>query len=107
MNIDLSHIKALAKAATPGPWHCDQCSLFIFGPDGGDMIASTDDGDDGPVLLIRGAGARLPMDENAAFIAACDPTTVLALIAEVERLENLAYPMLTLDDLRAARRVVP
>jgi hypothetical protein len=80
---DLAKLKALAQAATPGPWRDCPMDMFVFGPGGGDMIASTDDNGE---LLIRGHGARLPMEANARYIAAVDPTTVLALIAEIERL---------------------
>jgi hypothetical protein len=84
---DYTKLKALAESATPGPWHECPMSMFVFGPRDGDMIASTDDNGE---LLIRGYGARLPMEQNALYIAAADPTTILDLSRRVREAEARA-----------------
>jgi hypothetical protein len=56
---------------TPGPWHYDD-QLYIWGPKG-EMIFTMNDGSDGPpdmIGTVRGFGAGLPQDANAALIAA-------------------------------------
>jgi hypothetical protein len=86
MTDDLDDLDTLAAEATPGPWHECPMRMFVFGPRGGDLIASTDDNGE---LLIRGHGARLPMEANAHYIAAANPTRIRGLIAEV-RAKTLA-----------------
>lgn len=76
---DLPKLRALAEAATPGPWSegtAGACNIVRF------------DGDD-----ITGIGAAGP--HNAAFIAAASPSVVLSLLdqlaaaqAECERLAS-------------------
>ncbi len=87
MTTDLDSLEALALKATPGPWHECPMQMFVFGPGGGDMIASTDDNGE---LLIRGHGARLPMEANAHFIAAANPSVILDLIRRVREAEGKA-----------------
>jgi hypothetical protein len=82
---DLDRLDALAAKATDGPWEAD-------GPIGGhyhytvcavdvgtvcDVVCDCDD----PVNGGRD-------NHDAAYIAACDPSTVRALIAEVRRLRR-------------------
>ena len=71
----LAELKALTEAATPGPWKYDGI-MFIQDPD------------TSMVCEIRGYGADLPMDDNAAFIAAAR-TALPELIAEIERLQGV------------------
>lgn len=76
--IDIEELKKLALAATPGPWEAVSNSVRDqIGPNGvgGFLVA------DCPANI----GKRL---EDAAFIAAANPRTVLALIARIEALEN-------------------
>ncbi|MGI4793764.1 MAG: ead/Ea22-like family protein [Janthinobacterium lividum] len=75
-------LRKLAEAATPGPWHVDEPSCYIWGPKT-EMVADNGVGDaNGAVVRIRGVGGRLPIDANMAFIAAANPKAVLALLNE-------------------------
>ena len=107
--LDLPALKALAEQATPGEWIACQMSHFERGgdltPDElGEYVANAvrksqaTSGSsrflfvsvmktDGPADVCHvGNGPTSPA--NAAFIAAANPTTVLALLAEVERLRE-------------------
>ena len=66
-------LRALAEKATPGPWHSEPYGLSacVFMLDGGGLIAVP--GDPYP------RDVNHPV-ENMAFIAACDPQTVAALV---------------------------
>lgn len=84
--MDLTSLKRLAEAATPGPWeaaHAGQGSFggkfvitehFVRRP--GDDIAIVAD------VIEPGSGA--PSAENASYIAALSPDKLLKLIAVVE-----------------------
>jgi hypothetical protein len=65
-NDELQALKALAEAATPGPW---------INHNG--RVVSASDMDVGSAY-----------EGDAAFIAAANPQTVLALVAEVDRLQQ-------------------
>ena len=90
---DLAALEALAEAATPGPWtsyrpHPAYRSYMVerVAPEG--HLAG-----DGAVVCCEDVKAS----ENAEFIAAADPGTVLWLIREVERLtrwKSEALPVL-------------
>ncbi len=69
--LDLENLKALALAATPGPWIADQ--FFV-----GTTYGRHD--------IVSGASEIL-MDENAAYIAAANPATLLDIIARLVRVE--------------------
>ncbi len=72
-------LKALAKAAMPGPWYQPQPGTGTAA-----CVCITDAGGTGAVLVkVR----RPPFDETAAFIAAAR-TAVPELIAEVEQMES-------------------
>jgi hypothetical protein len=83
--MDLGKMKALALAATPGPWQwwTSNSTLRLTGADGkdGGVLSGT---------CYRGVGDIVCTKANAAFIAAASPATVLELIAEVERLRDVA-----------------
>ena len=76
---DLDRLEALARAATPGPWHRGQTGNFrIYGLDGIGQQS-------GPIfetLPRYHPGDRIA---NAAFITEFNPSTVLRLIAECRR----------------------
>lgn len=79
----LSRLAALAEAATPGPWHWD----------GSDMLApATDDAQFWPwQYVITDCNGVTSIDKHdAAFIAACDPSTVTALIQRLREAEARA-----------------
>lgn len=74
-NDKLQQLKALALAATPGPWEAtrqtdDECNFIGYFIEAGDKAIS----DDGTA----------PDHADALFIAAANPAVILALIAKVE-----------------------
>jgi hypothetical protein len=75
MTLDLSALERLAKAATPGPWRngADPCHF--------DSPEVTDD---------KTFSYYVKTDADAAFIAALSPSTALALIAHIRKLEAVA-----------------
>ena len=78
--LDLDHLEALARAATPGPWSwwTSNSTLRLTGADGRD----------GGVLYgyaRQGDGDVNCAPNNQAFIAAANPAAVLALIALARR----------------------
>jgi hypothetical protein len=72
---DVQNLKALAKAATPGPWVA-----------GGNWVSTAKGGS------VAGKGASIAdcARGDQYFIAAANPATVLELIAENERLQSAA-----------------
>lgn len=78
---DLDHLEKLSRAATPGPW----CKAPIFKnkwPEKYNKVAVVR----GVVLL--GPYASISCGNEADYIAAVNPTTVLSLIAELRRLRE-------------------
>lgn len=79
--MDRDRIRALAEKATPGPWHCDPIHLHGY------TEAWLTDGVVDLARLTNNASA------NAAYIAACSPDVILALLDErdalVEALEHI------------------
>lgn len=78
--LDLADLRAKALAATPGPWRVDLETVFdpIGVASDARYIATLDAFDQGP-------DERMP---DAAFIAAASPSTVLALLDEIERMRD-------------------
>jgi hypothetical protein len=81
MTMDIEKLKALALAATPGPWQwwTSNSTLRLTGADGRD----------GGVLYAavhRGYGDVCCSEADRAFIEAFNPAAVTELLAEVERL---------------------
>lgn len=75
MNLDLEQLKALAEAATKGPWK-------HYGLDGGHLVF-----EDAAGSSIASSIGRNHVG-NAKYIAAANPERILALIAENERLAH-------------------
>lgn len=73
--IDIDALEVLAKAATPGPW-CDRGFGSIQPESGGSLVAVT----------VTKGGCLPDYVENSAFVAAANPASILALIAEVRAL---------------------
>jgi hypothetical protein len=73
------HLRALALAATPGPWGRDACRITAKEL-GWARVADTEFDNDS-------------MAENAAFIAAANPAAILALLDELED-SHKAYGLL-------------
>lgn len=90
--VNLDALEALAQAATPGPWYWKDDEMVT------DAIGDDEDADwdfktgshVGPTTLIKtDSGQYPPRANNAAFIAAANPATVLALIARLRATEAL------------------
>lgn len=80
----LADLKARAGKATPGPW-------VEFGLESGNGNSSYTVGTEKPGLDICRLNSQLYCKNclcNAAYIAAASPAVVLALIEEIERLEE-------------------
>lgn len=95
----LDLLRKLAQEATPGPWCADVSEpddVVIWGPklpDGEDnLIANVTESSVTLVGVARDADAN-----NARFIAACDPTTVLALLDKIARLQEVINKMTTVE----------
>jgi hypothetical protein len=65
MNLD--ELEALAAAATPSPWTEDDCNVLFGGNPCYYKVASTEQGEGNA-------------DEDAAYIAACSPSRIIALV---------------------------
>jgi hypothetical protein len=87
--IDIEEIETLARLATPGPWSVDSESVDKFDRL---YVAKGIAGDLQGRILEVFANCLVTSDEeryvNAAFTAAANPATILALIAEVRALRD-------------------
>lgn len=84
MTLDLKAIRAAAEGATPGPWILDT-------GDNSHRYSRVIGENEHTVHYKYGSGNAASADQDkrdAHFIAALDPTTVIALVARVERLSN-------------------
>ena len=83
-------LRKLAEAATPGPWHAypadhqrahddDLLPIFVIGPERFHTVAQVRPGNSDDDLPAQ-------TEPNAKLIAACDPTTIIALLDERDRL---------------------
>lgn len=79
--IDLDELRKLANAATPGPWQANSDDIW------GDR-----DSDGWTVVAMcpcpkspHGSARRLDWGRDASFIAAANPSTILALLDEIDR----------------------
>ena len=85
---EIEAIRERCEKATPGPWHPDKYPEYIWGPKAqmvGDFQA--EDLLPGAVMRMRGVGAKLPIKENADFIAHAR-TDIPKLLAEIDRLKG-------------------
>ena len=78
---DLARLREIAEKATPGPWSDFDSKCYPSDPDDGDAYVFATD-KKGCVDQI----AQYMLDADARFVAAFDPTAVLALISQVEQL---------------------
>ena len=81
------HLRALAERATPGPWELQTSNSWRrIGTAGGRFVdgdilsPTTHRGDNHPDLAAR--------QEDLDFIVAADPSTVMALLDEIQRLQR-------------------
>jgi hypothetical protein len=75
----LDRLEAAAKEATPGPWRVNTAGtngkideVYVYAPGDHDDVAIAAD--------IADPATGQMSEANAAFIAACDPTTILRLV---------------------------
>lgn len=103
MTLDLAKLRALAEAATPGPWKHYH----------GEVVQLTDAGkgypldyyqDSADVVGIDGDGDLRMSDPDGDFIAAANPKTVLSLIDECESASMAGQFMETQRDQMRAER---
>lgn len=93
--IDLSKLRKIAEAATPGPWEAERFfwkravadNRYWLGIDGKGEVS-------GYIALIDDDSAT----EDAAHIATFDPPTVIALIDELERLREVVATVRSITD---------
>jgi hypothetical protein len=78
----LTEWEKLCDAATPAPWKLDSMGMFVFGPNMEMVVSERDES-----VAIRGTGAQLPMEANAAFIAAAR-TALPEAIKEIRQLQE-------------------
>ncbi|MGR2678679.1 ead/Ea22-like family protein [Chromobacterium haemolyticum] len=82
-NEQLAELASLARAATPGPWKTGK-RRQVVGPY--DVCVDTDIG---PKVLLSGNSNFIADGErDAAFAAAANPATVLALLDRIAELEQ-------------------
>lgn len=87
MTDDLTALRRIAEAATPGPWRNDgQLDPHIVYDDDWSIAEATRYDHDQPLGASRGPGYIDPL-ANAAHIAAFNPATALRLLARLERAE--------------------
>ena len=81
---ELTELKRLAERTQQGEWVLDSGvgGYFVKTPEKGTTIAIVHQAKSGGTEYIDGCF-------NAAFIAAANPATIIALIAEIERLRKL------------------
>ncbi|MFW0750132.1 ead/Ea22-like family protein [Pseudomonas aeruginosa] len=73
---DHSELRRLAKAATPGPWGRDGFYIHTTRKEGGTTYVET-----------WNTLAGIARKENAEFVAAANPKTILALLDEIDQLK--------------------
>lgn len=86
----LKELAELASKATPGPWWIDSHGhCMVSESQDHRTVFLTNDGM-GPATRHPETGnlSHWPNDWDASYIASADPTTILELIAEVERLRK-------------------
>lgn len=87
---DLTTLRQLAEAATPGPW--DVYGAVVWSPDARSVIAgaSATEPTSGVVEYERPKWSAINQPaRNAAYIAAANPQAILALLDRLERAETL------------------
>ncbi|HCC6601214.1 TPA: ead/Ea22-like family protein [Pseudomonas aeruginosa] len=82
---DHAELRRVAEAATPGPWSCNRHWAIVGGP----ILEFTNGAAQQQIAMACGQ-SWMRDDElrnNAEFIAANNPKTVLALLDEIDRLK--------------------
>ncbi len=86
--VDLAALRALAQEATPGPWRDAKTMGAIVSDDPGAIQYRGEDNLCGYGGALVGESIERP---DRAFIASCDPQTVLALAEAVEAAQAVEY----------------
>ena len=81
--IDLDALETLARKATPGPWQA-----LTTGVRYGDHWYIADDGESIAYATKNDGDPRDKCRENAEYIAAANPSTILTLIADLRRAQE-------------------
>ncbi len=88
---DHAELRRVAKAATPGPWSCNRHWAIVGGP----TLEFTNGAAQQQIAMAcwQSWMHEEELRNNAEFIAANNPKTVLALLDEIDRLkaENCAH----------------
>lgn len=82
---DHAELRRVAKAATPGPWSCNRHWAIVGGP----TLEFTNGAAQQQIAMACGQSwmHEEELRNNAEFIAANNPKTVLALLDEIDRLK--------------------
>ncbi|WP_374425063.1 hypothetical protein [Chromobacterium sp.] len=95
-NDQLAELERMARAATPGPWRAGRPREIVSASE---VCVDTDIG---PKVLLAGNSNFIAEGErNAAFVAAADPATVLALVAELAGWRKLKDPNVLFNNMLA------
>lgn len=78
--VDLDELERLARAATPGPWESDSAGIWTARKYGFDGTSTAS-------LVAMMAGVAYD-DNDRRFIAAVNPSVVLALIERLRKAEG-------------------
>lgn len=74
--MNTTELKKLAEAATPGPWHLDDCGyMFIISKPGDGYITRN------VCRMDSSTMSAFSQKANAAYIAAANPDAILKLLA--------------------------
>ncbi|MDP5475610.1 ead/Ea22-like family protein [Pseudomonas aeruginosa] len=83
---DRAELRRRAKAATPGPWSCNRHWAIVGGP----TLEFTNGAAQQQIAMAcwQSWMHEEELRNNAAFMAAANPKTVLALLDEIDRLSD-------------------
>lgn len=86
MTIDKAKLKALAEAATQGEWSHERFGVIQAGP----VIQFANGSGRQQIAMATGADWMVQGEQiaNAEFMAAANPSVVLALLSEIEQLRD-------------------
>ncbi len=89
MNIDRQKLKRLAEVATQGEWSHERFGVIQAGP----VIQFANGSGRQQIAMATGTDwmAQGEQIANAEFMAAANPSVVLALLAEIDRLEDALH----------------
>lgn len=84
-------LRGLAAAATPGPWAVPVANVFrVIAPDQPHINEPMGMTPPYPWRIVAEMGVEETAARDAAFIAACDPGTITALLDRLDALEAVA-----------------